>query len=266
MAAEPVQQVKPVGTFAERPNFYEIQLPVFSGPLDLLLHLIERDELDITAVSLVAVTDQYLEQVRHLTGERLEQLMDFLSIGARLLLIKSQALLPQAPSGPETEEEEDPAEALARQLRLYRRFKAAAGSLAQREQSGLRTYLRVAPPPALEQSLDLTGIDLTTLISALQSALERADLKEDSVSVVVRQRSVTIEDQIKLLRRKVVVHGQVAFNDLLSQRATWSEVSVTLLAVLELIKRHEVNAVQSELFGPIQIVTGSPSREAAERG
>jgi len=253
-----------MGTFVERPEFYEIQLPVFSGPLDLLLHLIERNELDITAVSLVTVTDQYLEQVKQLTGERLEQLMDFLSIGARLLLIKSRALLPQAPTGPESEEEEDPAEALARQLRLYRRFKSAAEFLSRREQDGLRTYLRVAPPPALEQSLDITGIDLTTLVNALQSAFDRVDLKEGSVSVAVQQRSVTIEDQIKLLRREVVVHGQVEFNDLLSQSTTWSEISVTLLAVLELIKRHEVNAVQPELFGPIQIVAGSPAHDAVK--
>jgi segregation and condensation protein A len=239
---------------AEQSEFYKIELPVFSGPLDLLLHLIERNELDITAVSLVAVTDQYLEQVKQLSGERLEQLMDFLSIGARLLLIKSRALLPIVPEGPGIEDEEDPAEALAQQLRLYRRFKIAASFLAQQEREGLRTYLRVAPPPTLERNLDLTGVDLDSLISALHAALERADLKEESVSVVVQKRSVTIEDQIGLLRQNIGEHGRVAFNDLLSTRATWSEVSVTLLAVLELIKRHEVNARQPDLFGPIEIV------------
>lgn len=238
----------------ERSAFYEIELPVFSGPLDLLLHLIERNELDITAVSLVVVTDQYLEQVRRLSGERLEQLMDFLSVGARLLLIKSRALLPVSPEDTGVEDEEDPAEALARQLRLYRRFKAAAGFLARQEHEGLRTYLRVAPPPALERSLDLSGIDLDSLIAALRAALERADLKEESVSVAVQKRSVTIEDQIGLLRQSIGEHGRVVFKDLLSARATWTEVSVTLLAVLELIKRHEVNARQPDLFGPIEIV------------
>ena len=88
----------------------------------------------------------------------------------------------------------------------------------------------------------------------LRTALDRADMKEDSVSVVVQKRSVTIEDQIGLLRLRIGEHGQVAFNDLLSRRATWAEVSVTLLAVLELIKRHEVNARQPDLFGPIEIV------------
>lgn len=252
--------VNPVPPTPRQPATYKIQLPVFSGPLDLLLSLIEQNKLDITAVSLVAVTDQYLEQIRQFSGERLEQLMDFLSVGARLLLIKSRALLPQSPEIPDEYDEEDPAEALARQLREYRRFKNAAARLEERERLGLRTYLRVAPPPSLDHNLDLTGVNLDTLLAALREAYERVDLKEESVAVAVKQRTVTIEDQIRLLRRRVIATGRVAFNDLLSRRTTWSEVSVTLLAVLELIKRHEVNAHQPVLFGPIEIVAepGAP--------
>jgi segregation and condensation protein A len=249
---------------ATKPATYEIQLPVFAGPLDLLLNLIEQNKLDITAVSLVAVTDQYLEQIRQFSGEQLEQLMDFLAVGARLLLIKSRALLPQPPEIPDADEEEDPAEALARQLREYRRYKYAAAHLEARERLGLQTYLRVAPPPTLEHTLDLSGIDLDTLLLALRSAYDRADLKEDSVSVAVKHRTVTIEDQIRLLRRRVIATGRVAFNDLLSRRTTWSEVSVTLLAVLELIKRHEVNAYQPELFGPIEIIAEPGARSEVE--
>ena len=99
---------------SENPPIYKIDLPTFSGPLDLLLHLIERNELDITAISLAAVTDQYLEQIDKLRDQRLEQLMDFLVIGAKLLVIKSRALLPQLPGDfSEDDEEEDPAETLA---------------------------------------------------------------------------------------------------------------------------------------------------------
>jgi len=249
---------------ANRPADYKIQLPVFSGPLDLLLNLIEQNKLDITAVSLVAVTDQYLEQIRQFSGEQLEQLMDFLSVGARLLLIKSRALLPLPPEIPDEDEEEDPAEALARQLREYRRFKHAAAHLEDRERLGLQTYLRVAPPPTLEHSLDLSGIGLDTLVSALRSVYDRADLKEDSVAVAVKRRTVTIEDQIKLLRQRVMIDGRVAFTELLSRRTTWSEVSVTLLAVLELIKRHEVNAHQPQLFGPIEIVAEPSAQPVVE--
>jgi segregation and condensation protein A len=111
---------------------YRIDLPAFSGPLDLLLHLIERQELDITAISLVQVTEQYLAQIEQLKENRIDELIDFLVIAARLVLIKSRALLPQTPVIIEGEEEEDPAEALVRQLRQYKRFKQAAAWLAAR--------------------------------------------------------------------------------------------------------------------------------------
>ena len=139
------------------PGAYQISLPVFSGPLDLLLHLIERQEFDITTISLVKVTEQYLAQIEQLKENRLENLIDFLVVAARLVQIKSRALLPQAPLYPGDEEEEDPAEALVRQLKAYKRFKQAAMWLQQREEAGLRTYLRVAPPPKLEGELDMTG-------------------------------------------------------------------------------------------------------------
>jgi len=239
--------VHPVGSFS-------VRLPAFSGPLDLLLHLIQRQELDITAISLVTVTDQYLEQVANLTEERVERLSDFLVIGARLLVIKSRALLPETPFDHVDRDEEDPAEALARQLKEYKRFKDSAGWLQFREQAGLRSYLRVAPVPQLDRRLDIGEHDQKSLLRAFQGALDRAAALEDSVSVVVRERRVTIEQQITLLRQEVQRDGRVFFNDLLSRRAGWLEVSVTLLAVLELIKRHEVNVNQPILFGPIEIV------------
>ncbi len=233
---------------------YSVHLPAYSGPLDLLLHLIQRNELDITAISLVAVTDQYLKQMANLTENRVERLSDFLVIGARLLVIKSRALLPETPLDLSDEDEEDPAEALARQLRVYKRFKDSAEWLGFREKAGLRSYLRVAPVPQLDRRLDVGEFDRDSLLKAFQSALDRAAMLDDSVSVVVRERRVTIEDQISRLQEEVKLNGRVFFNNILSRRAGWLEVSVTLLAVLELIKRHEVNVNQPVLFGPIEIV------------
>ncbi|MCP5097636.1 MAG: segregation/condensation protein A [Chloroflexi bacterium] len=232
---------------------YQIDLPVFSGPLDLLLHLIERQELDITAVSLANVTAQYLKQVEHLKGNRMEQLIDFLVVAARLVLIKSRALLPQTPVIIEGEEEEDPAEALLRQLKLYKQFKTAAKWFKEREEAGLRTYLRVAPPPKMESRLDMSGVTLEMLITAVQAALARAESREDSVSII-QPRRITIEGQIKKLRYLVKRGKHLRFNDLLSENVNRVEVSITLLALLELIKRHEISAVQPELFGPIEIL------------
>ena len=233
---------------------YRIELPAFAGPLDLLLHLIERNELDVTAISLSAVTEQYLEQIEQLKHEKVDHLIDFLVIGARLVLIKSRALLPQLPSTLlDEEEEEDPAEALARQLREYKRFKQAAAWLAEREGLGLRTYLRLAPPPKLESHLDLSGVTIDSLISAVQSALERNDQMEESVAVAVKKQVMTIESQINKLRNRIKSHQHIYFHELLSGDHGRVEVSLTLLAVLELIKRYEVDAFQPILFGPIEI-------------
>jgi segregation and condensation protein A len=234
---------------------YQISLPSFSGPLDLLLHLIERSELDITTISLAKVTQQYLEQVERMKEGRVEDLMDFIVIGARLLLIKSRALLPQFDSLElrDGDEEEDPAEALARQLRMYKQFKEAANWLEQREAIGLRTFLRVAPLPRLESKLDMAGITIDSLIQALQTAYARNVMLGESVSVVTKRRSITIEGQIKRLRGKVQKGGRVLFSELLSDQTSWLEMSLTLLAVLELIKRHEINVHQPVLFGPIEI-------------
>lgn len=237
---------------------YKIDLPIFAGPLDLLLHLIERQELDIVSISLVEVTAQYLEQVEQMKQNRMEQLIDFLVVAARLVLIKSRALLPQTPVIIEGEEEEDPAEALIRQLREYKRYKSAAKWLQQREEDGLRTYLRTAPPPKMESRLDMSGITVETLITAVIAALSRAETKDDSISII-QPRRITIEGQIKKLRHKVRNGRSLQFKELLSASSNRVEISITLLALLELIKRHEIIVQQSELFGPINILANNPA-------
>lgn len=237
---------------------YRVELPIFNGPLDLLLHLIEREELDITAVSLVQVTGQYLAQVRRLGDEQMEQLIDFISIGARLVLIKSRALLPRPPSLPGAgDEEEDPTEALLRQLRAYKRFKAAAHWLDQRQRRGLRTYLRVAAPPQLEGHLDLSGVNADTLLHALRAVLARVETLEESLSVA-QPRTITIDDQMRQLRERLGLGRAFLFNDVLTNPRDRTEVAVTLLALLELIKQREARASQSRLFGPIEITVQEP--------
>lgn len=232
---------------------YTIDLPSFAGPLDLLLHLIERQELDITAISLVKVTEQYLEQIEQMKQNRMEELIDFLVVAARLVQIKSRALLPQTQIVIEgEEEEEDPAEALLRQLREYKRFKQAATWLQNREEQGLRTYLRVAPPPKLEGRLDMSGVTVEALLSAVQEALSRIDDREESVAIV-QPRRITIEGQINRLRQRAKMGLAFGFTDLLSAKTSRVEISITLLAVLELIKQREILASQTEMFGPIEL-------------
>jgi segregation and condensation protein A len=235
-----------------RDDTYQVRLPVFEGPLDLLLQLIERERLDISVVSIAAVTEQFLSYVRQIEDIQAETLADFLVMAARLVWIKSRILLPQ-PRRPDDEEEEDPAEALARQLKEYKRFREAAQSLRAIEERGLHTYPRVAPPPELDARLEEGSITLDGLLAAAQRAILSSPLPPPVPAGVVVPFTLTIRDQIGLIRRETTGGRTVTFGALLQNARQRVEVIVTLLAVLELIKRGQVNAVQDEMFGDITI-------------
>src|SRR5512142_3592494 len=151
-----------------RDTQYTVKTPVYEGPLDLLLDLIQRAELDITTVSLALVTDQYLEYIRGLEEGHADEISVFLVIAARLLQIKSEALLPRPPS--RAAGEEDVAQSLVDQLRLYKRYKEIGQWLDARQEAGLRTYLRVATPPKVEPKLDLSNVTLDSLRRAALTA------------------------------------------------------------------------------------------------
>jgi segregation and condensation protein A len=232
---------------------YRVRLKVFEGPLDLLLHLIEKQELDITTVSLAVVTDQYLEYIARLERVSVEDLADFLVVAARLLLIKSRALLPSPPLS-EAEEEEDLGADLVRRLKEYRKFKQAAQLLREREESGLRAYLRVAPPPRLERKLDMTGLSVDELVSAVREALllRPAPVLSDEVVAPI---TVSISHMIQRIESLLVQERSFSFNRLLQSAASRTELIVTFLAVLELIKAQRVWARQERLFGEILILS-----------
>lgn len=233
---------------------YTITVDLFNGPLDLLLHLIERDELDITSISLAKVTHQYLAQVEEMKENKVGQMIDFIVIGARLMVIKSRALLPTPPVQLEGEEmEEDPAEQLIRQLKLYKQFKGAVEYLNERLTTKLRTYLRVAPPShAVETQLDLQNVDAYVLWERFGAIKQRLAEQTEGVAVMI-PRKLTIEGQIERLRAVMVECTNINFKALLSDQVTLSELSVTFLAVLESIKRQEIGAEQGSRFGPITI-------------
>jgi len=232
---------------------YEVRLAVFEGPLDLLLHLIEREELDITKVSLAQVTDQYLEYISLLEQLSAEILADFLVVAAKLLLIKSEMLLPQPPRALGEEEEEDIGDELAHQLIEYKKFKEAALELKEREEMGLRAYVRVAPPPKLTKPPDLGDVSLTDLVEAVRRAL---DLRPPAppVSTMVAPFTITVAEKIAFIEEKLKRQGRVSFNHLLTQASSRVEIIVTFLAVLELIKLKGVEVKQDRLFGEIVII------------
>ena len=238
---------------------YEVKLAVFEGPLDLLLHLIEREELDITKVSLAQVTDQYLEYISLLEELNAEILADFLVIAAKLLLIKSEMLLPRPPRPSDEEEEEDIGDQLARQLIEYKKFKEAALELRQREEKGLRTYVRVAPPPKLERPLDLGDVSLADLAEAVRRALDVRP-PASSVSEMVAPITVTVAEKRALIEEALKRQRRVSFSRLLAQSASRLEIIVTFLAVLELIKMNGIEVQQERLFGEIVILAKPPDQ------
>ena len=229
---------------------YTVTIPVYEGPLDLLLRLIEHAELDITAVSLAMVTDQYLTYIRQLEDAHAEEISAFLVIAAKLIQIKSEALLPRPPV--REVGEEDPAENLARQLRIYKRFKEIANELEQRDLQGLHTYLRLAPPPKVEGRLDLSEITLTDLLEAAQSTFLQEKEKQ-SLGTVISAPRVTIRQKIAYISEALSRNKNSSFKTLVGPESSRLEVVVTFLALLELIKRYRVSAQQDALFGDIHI-------------
>jgi len=147
---------------------YTIHTEIYEGPLDLLLDLISKAELDITRLSLAKVTDQFLAHLEVIQQTSAVEVSGFLVVAAKLIQIKSEALLPRPPD--REEGEEDPAESLARQLRIYKEIKQTAEWLKALEEEGHHTYIRLAPPPRIDEQLDLEGVTVDHLKKMLHQS------------------------------------------------------------------------------------------------
>ena len=232
----------------------EISLPVFKGPLDLLLHLIERDDLDITAVSLVAVTDQYLAAIRTGQGFNPQALADFVAIGARLIYVKSRALLPRPPSEPgNTSEDEDVGQELVDLLLEYRRFTQATDILEVRQETGVRVFTRLAPAPAPPESSGLEGVTAEALRKIMLQVLARTP-EERPQGVIQRDVTITLTQRIGQLRDRLRGAGRFSFRQAILECQTRIEVVLSFLAVLELLKRGECDATQNANWSDIEVV------------
>lgn len=229
---------------------YSVQTPVYEGPLDLLLDLIERAELDITAVSLAMVTDQYLAYLNSLEELNADEISAFLVIAAKLLQIKSEALLPRPPA--REPGEEDAGSSLVDQLKLYKRFKEIGGWLHERQDVNFRTYLRIAPPPKVEPKLDLSSLTLEKLVGAAETAFARETGKEPLGTIIAAPR-VTIREKIDLIAKIMKDVQRSTFRALVNDGASRLEIVVTFLAMLELIKRYRIDVHQDGLFSDIEI-------------
>jgi segregation and condensation protein A len=235
----------------------QIQLEIYSGPLDLLLSLIEQRQLDITAISLARVAEQYMQAVASVAAPDPDVIAEFLVIGAKLLVIKTRALLPRPPAEIAPKDEEDVGDQLARQLIEYRRFKQAAAQLREWEQEHRRAYARRAapplPPPKPPAKLD---VSLADLIAAVERRLQLMLPIEDEAVAMPRAKVITIADVRSRLHSVLRRQSWISFEDLLSLALSRNEVIVTLWTVLELFKRGVIVVGQERLFSPISIGRG----------
>ena len=229
---------------------YTVHTSVYDGPLDLLLNLIETAELDITTVSLSAVTDQYLTSIRSLEQVNADEVSAFIVIAAKLLQIKSEALLPRPPA--REPGEVDVGQALVDQLRLYKRYKEIGGWMMERQDTNLQTFLRIAPPPKVEPKLDLSNLTLEKLVHAAQEAFAKETAKKPLGDVITVPR-VTIREKIDMITKTMREVERSTFKALLTEGASRLEIVVTFLAMLELVKRYRLNAHQEGLFREIEI-------------
>jgi segregation and condensation protein A len=237
----------------------ELKVDGFSGPLDLLLNLIEREQLDITALSLVEVADQYWQHVESEQGLEPDALADFILIGSKLLYIKSCALLPSA-SPPKEElrrDESEIAAELTRMVEEYKRFRDAADVLGELEEKRQRTYTRLAPGKEIPLPPGLQGVTVDGLMQAVQEALARKPAEPEEA--VLEIEPVTVDEKIGELSLALErSRGKLAFRRLLAACDTRTEIVVLFLAVLEMIKGGRLWAEQDRPFGDITLVETAP--------
>jgi segregation and condensation protein A len=245
---------------------YQVRLPGFEGPLDLLLHLIERNQLEITAISLVAVTDQFIAYLRTWDEPPMPRLAEFITMAARLLLIKSRSLLPRQ-SRQVDEDDGDPlddAEALSRHLLEYKLAKEIARVLRARQLAGLQSFARpgrLVDPEAMIvwAPPQLMGLDARALAAVFRRVLTEKRLAEPEVLPLP---VVTVAEKIAEVEARLASDGSASLEDLLRACATRLAMVVCFLAVLELWHQARVVVRQDGLFAPIEVRPGPRFGEA----
>src|SRR5262245_30519787 len=233
---------------------YKVRLEIFEGPLDLLLYLIKRDEIDIYDISLERITRQYLEYLQAFKELNIELAGEFIVMAANLIYLKSRSLLPVDQRPPEEDaEEDDPRWDLIRQLIEYKKFKEVAAELHLRELERERIFAREGGvSPLLQEPLRLKEVGIFQLINAFQAVLKRIEAWQDVQEIFAERFSVS--EKIDVILHRVANSARLRFSDLFGTAVSRVEVVVTFLALLELIRLKQVRAVQKNMFEEIEIV------------
>lgn len=241
----------------------QIVVDNFSGPVDLLLDLLDQEKLDITTLSLAEVTDQYWREIENNGDADPDTLADFINVGSRLLYIKSCALLPSAkpPEVDLVEEIDQTAEELTQMLAEHKRFRDAVDLFRQIEEEGRRTFARMAPVRSVPLPPGLEGVTLDTLLSAVKEAL--ADRPAEPEETVLHIEPVTVNEKMTEVSQAISrQNGRLHFRPLLAECKTRTEIVVLFLAILEMIKGGGLWAEQETPFGDIELI--ETAVEAAE--
>src|SRR5215510_9113906 len=227
---------------------YRVKLDVFEGPLDLLLHLVKKNEIDLSDIPVAIITDQYMAYLELLQQLDLDVAGEYLVMAATLLHLKSRLLLPGEETADEVEGE-DPRAELVRQLLEYQRFKEAAEMLNRRDQLDRDIFSRLPVRDENDTEQDIVyDVSLGDLLDALQEVLKRA-APEVVHEVILEQ--VSLREQLCLVLDTLRERAEAAFSDLFPPAATRLQILVTFLAILELVRTRMIRLRQEEQFGPI---------------
>ena len=231
---------------------YKVKLDVFEGPLDLLLYLIKRDELDIYEISIERITRQYLEYLEAFQVLNIDLAGEFIVMAANLLYIKSRMLLPKDQQMGEVDaEEDDPRWELIRQLVEYKKFKEVATQLRRREALQEQLFPRALSPGEAPDNLLIGEVGIFDLISAFQKVLKRMEGRREDLREIFEEH-FTVSDKMDFLLR-AVGSEPLRFEECFADAASRAEIAVTFLAMLELIRLKQLRVSQEFHFGEIWI-------------
>src|SRR6202171_2866591 len=237
---------------------YKVKLEIFEGPLDLLLYLIKRDEIDIYEISLERITSQYLEYLQAFKELNIDIAGEFIVMAANLIYLKSRSLLPVDQQPPDEEAaEDDPRWDLIRQLIEYKKFKEAASQLQTRALEQERMFVRagLAVADFASAPLPLGEVGIFQLINALQTVIKRVEAREDLREIFGEH--FTVSEKIDSILERVAGGVALRFSELFAEIASRVEIVVTFLALLELIRLKQVRVTQMNSFDEIEIASAS---------
>ncbi len=239
-----------------------VKLQVFEGPLDLLLHLLDKNKVNIYDIPIVEITNQYMEYIAEMKRRDLNILSEFLVMAATLIDIKSKMLLPA--TGEEDEEEEDPRNELVQQLLEYKMYKCMAYELKDRQMDASRVMFKEPTIPeevlAYEEPIDMeeliSDVTLAKLNEIFKSIMKKQVDKIDPIRSKygkIEKEEVSMEEKMVYLENYALNHKHFSFRNLLESQSSKVEIIVTFLAILELMKVGKIFISQEEIFGDIMI-------------